>query len=851
MKYTSAKISLFILLCSLFFACDAVKKVPIGKHLLVKNEILVNNKKTDNEKITSQLSQIPNSTIFGFKLKLNMFNKSRNNPDSVYKLRFKNNDAKYKRMAKWLSKKQVDRLGKSFWYSGWYNFLRKNGEPPVIINEQKTQKSLARLKQYYFNNGYFETKAEYKIDSIPNKRGKISYKITTGDATFLDTISREIENKVLDSLYLVTQYKSFLKTGDQYNVDNFDLERNRIANYYVNHGVYHFQLSNINFEVNNSLKNNKAPIKLKITNQIVKNGDSTTIKPYKIYKISEVNVFTNNTLNKNKAVQVADSVQYNNFNLFSPDKLHYRPSAITDAIFIQKDSLYSENKVSLTRRSLSNLRVFNYPNIQFVEDSISKTLKANIYLTAKEKYSLNSSFDATHSNIQNVGIAASGSLSIRNVFNGCEILEIGLRGNLGSSNDFANPDNQFFNISEYGADLKLYFPKLLLPFKTNKIIPKTMFPASYVSSGFAKQRNIGLDKENFTTVFNYNWAPKKNVNAKLDLINLQYVKNINTINYFNVYNSSYNRLNQLAGIYNTDPTLLNEDGSLTVEAGGADSFIYNALNNAYPLLTAQSQDLKTIKSIQERKDRLTENNLILATNFSYSIDSKVDLFDKQFFIFKGKVEFAGNAFSLIANLAKRPKDIDGQRDLFGLQYSQYGKIELDYVRHWDLSAGKIIAVRSFFGLAIPYGNSNSVPFSRSYFAGGSNDNRGWQSYSLGPGSSGGLNDFNDANMKIALSAEFRFKYFNNLNGALFADLGNIWNVLDNEKDETKVFSGLSSLKNLALGTGTGIRYDFKFFLLRLDLGFKTYNPAKEEGRKWFQEYNWKNSVINIGINYPF
>jgi Omp85 superfamily domain len=297
--------------------------------------------------------------------------------------------------------------------------------------------------------------------------------------------------------------------------------------------------------------------------------------------------------------------------------------------------------------------------------------------------------------------------------------------------------------------------------------------------------------------------------------------------------------------------LLNEDGSLTVEAGGADSFIYNALNNAYPLLTAQSQDLKTIKSIQERKDRLTENNLILATNFSYSIDSKVDLFDKQFFIFKGKVEFAGNAFSLIANLAKRPKDIDGQRDLFGLQYSQYGKIELDYVRHWDLSAGKIIAVRSFFGLAIPYGNSNSVPFSRSYFAGGSNDNRGWQSYSLGPGSSGGLNDFNDANMKIALSAEFRFKYFNNLNGALFADLGNIWNVLDNEKDETKVFSGLSSLKNLALGTGTGIRYDFKFFLLRLDLGFKTYNPAKEEGRKWFQEYNWKNSVINIGINYPF
>jgi outer membrane protein assembly factor BamA len=164
---------------------------------------------------------------------------------------------------------------------------------------------------------------------------------------------------------------------------------------------------------------------------------------------------------------------------------------------------------------------------------------------------------------------------------------------------------------------------------------------------------------------------------------------------------------------------------------------------------------------------------------------------------------------------------------------------------------RILAIRSFAGIAIPYGNSNNIPFSRSYFAGGSNDNRAWQSYGLGPGASGGINDFNEANLKLAVSAELRFNMFGQLNGALFIDAGNIWNALDNVEDEKYVFKNLNSLKNSAIGSGIGFRYDFNFFIVRLDLGFKTYNPAEEEGRKWFKDYNLDKSVINIGINYPF
>jgi outer membrane protein assembly factor BamA len=91
----------------------------------------------------------------------------------------------------------------------------------------------------------------------------------------------------------------------------------------------------------------------------------------------------------------------------------------------------------------------------------------------------------------------------------------------------------------------------------------------------------------------------------------------------------------------------------------------------------------------------------------------------------------------------------------------------------------------------------------------------------------------------------------NINGALFADAGNIWNVFDDQQDPDAIFKGLASLKDIALGTGFGLRYDFTYFLFRVDLGFKTYNPAEEQSKRWFRDYNFGNSVLQIGINYPF
>ena len=124
-------------------------------------------------------------------------------------------------------------------------------------------------------------------------------------------------------------------------------------------------------------------------------------------------------------------------------------------------------------------------------------------------------------------------------------------------------------------------------------------------------------------------------------------------------------------------------------------------------------------------------------------------------------------------------------------------------------------------------------------------------YRLGPGSSGATDEFNEGNFKIAMNFEYRFKMFGRFNGALFSDIGNIWNLLDDTEDEKRKFNGFEDLSELAVGSVFGLRYDSGLFVFRLDVGLKTYNPAQEKNRRWLKDFNLKKAVFNIGLNYPF
>ena len=845
MKNSITKISLFILIGLIIFGCNTTKRVPDGKSLLTKNNIFVDGKKNNVEDVFNQLYQKQNTSILGYRLRLNIYNLAKQKTDSIYRAKFTNNPKKYNRKVKWLSKKQVKRLGESFWYSGVHDFLRKTGEAPIILDTVSTKKSLRRLKSYYYTRGYFDVKANYKIDSVSPKKVKLQYDIVKGNPYIIDSINSHISSKPLDSIYQLRKRNSFIKSGKRLEYSNFDVEKSRITEDFRNNGAFRFQQNYVNYVIDTITKKQLANVDLVIENESIRVEDSLYNVPFELFKISKVNIFTDHSpVNQN--LPIKDSVDYKDFTLYSVNKLKYRPKSITDGIFVTKGNYFSDNKTLLTSKYLSNLKVFNYPLIQYIEDKKQKNgLIANIYLSPRKKYTFGFSADFIHSNIQDFGISGNAFLSIRNVFNGAETFEIGTRGSIGASRDFANPNNNFFNISEIGADARLNFPRLFLPFKTDKIIPKTMIPYTTISVGYSKQTNIGLDKQNFTSSLVYNWTPRKNTTFRFDLLNVQFVKNINPGNYFNVYRSSYRALNQFAINYGADPSYFDTNGNLIINDG-----VNNFLNDVDTgVIVPSTNDKKAINSIVEQKSRLTEDNLIFASSISFSKTSQKDLSDNNFYAIKAKIESAGNLMSLVAGASKQTQD--GSKTAFGVAFSQYIKTEFEYIKHWDLTRKKILATKAFCGVAIPYGNSNSVPFSRSYFAGGTNDIRAWQSYGLGPGKTGSINDFNEANMKLLFSTEFRFNIFQQLNGAFFVDAGNIWNVSDIATNADAIFSGLKSLENIAIGSGFGFRYDFNFFVIRLDLGFKTYNPANPENEKWLKEMRFDKSVLNIGINYPF
>jgi outer membrane protein assembly factor BamA len=851
LRNKTTKIALIILSGWVLYSCSLVRRVPEGKHLLEKADINVNGKEKTDEVVRDQLYQQPNSDILGYHLRLHLYNMAKPDADSSYHAWLERKPGRHERLKKLLSEKQVQRLGNSFVVSGFSNFLKQTGEPPVLVDINRVKKSRNRLFVYYYKKGFFRASVGYKIDTLADKRAKVTYDVITGKPYILDSIATYIETPALDSLYKIRQNESIIKKGQQYDEANFTAERERITNHFRNNGAYHFQQNNLSYVVDTVNNNYKANVELIVDNESVRQGDSTFVRPFKLYKISQVNIYTQNPNSEDQSI---DSTSYKGFNIYSTGKLNYRPKALTDAVFVAPGTPYADFRRVLTSRYLSNLRVFNYPSIEYVEDKNDPTgqsLITNIKLIPKKKFRFNVSADFMHSNIQDVGIAGSLGVSIRNVFRGAEILDISTRGNIGSSNDNAIKDKSFFNILEYGANIKLTFPRIFFPFNTERIIPKNLIPSTVFSLGINTQKNIGLDKESFTGVLSYNWAPpKKNHSSKLDLLNIQYVRNVNPEKYFLVYGSSYDRLNDIAQKYPEEvpSSYFNDKGDLDIEGGGADKFIIDVDNED---IVISPDDKNSVDSIDERRDRLTENNLIFATNYTYTTTSRENLTDNTFFIFKTKIESAGALLSLIGGTLVDPNNSNSQRTLFNVAYSEYIKGELDFIKHWDLRRGKVLAMRAFFGLAVPYGNSTSIPFSRSYFAGGSNDNRGWQPYSLGPGSSGGVDDFNEANLKMAYSAELRFNIFGKLNGAVFGDVGNIWNVFDEVDGKTKTFNGFSSFKDLAFGSGVGFRYDFNFFVIRFDVGFKTYNPALEEGSRWFQEYNFSKSVLNVGINYPF
>ena len=845
-----SKLAIIFIMLIIISGCVGAKKIAGDSYLLEKNTIFKNNQELPNDPIKFLLVDKPNKKILGIPVKRNIYSLAGSNSDSLFNEWLGRKENRKKRLNNWLSPKQVSELGR--YKSKLNNWLKNSGEAPVFLDSSSIQKNVNRLKQFYTNKGYFDTKVFSKNSLGIDRKAEVKYFIEPGNQYTIESITKKINSSALDSLYESSLTESLIQKGYPFEIDRFEAERSRLINLFRNKGVYNFQQNSIQFTaaIDSSGADTKIPVIIEINDLQKRENDTLINFQYRIHPVSKINIYIDTPGQLGQLSSFMDSINYNNFSLFFKGKLKYKPKALEEVIFIKKGKAYSDLERSQTYRYISNLRNFKYPSITYnIIDSNKPDLVANIFLNPKERFSMGFDLDLSHSNIQDFGFSIGSSFGIRNIFRGAEILEIGVKNTFGSSSDISTIDQQLFNLYELGADIKFKFPRVLFPINLDDIIPKTKNPSTDITFSGTLQQNIGLDKQYFGAGYQLNWQPNSRAKLNLKLIDLEFINNENVNNYFNVYKNSYDKLNNIAKSFNTNLENINSDGNLKIP-NGANNFISEVRNNQ-TLLTEKNPEYQEVNLIRERQTRLTTNNLIFGSSFIYNYNSQQNILDESFFQLQWKLNLVGTLLNEIIKSTNTPKNDNDQFEIAGVTPSQYFKTELNYIKHWQLSRRTVLAFRAFGGVAIPFGNANSIPFTRSYFSGGSNDNRGWRAYKLGPGSSSNLNEFNEANFKLTFNLEYRFPLIAKINGAFFVDAGNIWNVLDNVTDPEYRFDGFEDLSEIAIGTGFGLRYDFDFFVFRLDTGFKTYNPSLPKTSRWEADYAISNAVFNIGINYPF
>ena len=835
------KIFIYFLLTLFLSACSSVKRINGTKYLLTQNTIIVNDKKNNNTDLTELLVQKPNSKTLGLPLSLYFYNLGDNNKPKKASDWGTLKPKTYNFIKNIFSEKQSISFANSM--IGINNWFLKNGQAPITIDDKKIKKTINNLTAYHKNRGYFRVEVNSNKKLLNNKRGEIDYIINTGRPTYIDSIRTKIKSPVLDSLYQSKKALSYLKTGEQFIESNFIKEAKRITNLFRNNGIYHFTENDLGYyNIDTANTNNyKTNIDLVIFDKkrILKTNGDYILKPYRIQKIRKVTVFTDYSFSKKDNPNL-DSTSYKGITFLAHNKIKYNPKLLSESIFIRPNEVYADSLRNLTRKHLKSLRNFKVINIKYEPvDSLNNELDVTILLTPLDKFSLDLETELTHSNIRDLGVSAKFSIVNRNIFKGAEIFKLSFLSSFFNASQDANKEEQFFNSWEIGADMSLEIPRFVAPFGINKFVPKRMSPRTIFSLGTSIQQNIGLDRETLTALMSYKWQYNAKKTIQLDIFNTQYVRNLRIGNYFDIYNSEYIKLNSVAKEFYNNPGYNLERQQETV------SFMSTVFNDPN-FLVNNPDSYRNNLNILDRYNIITSDFLIPTIAYSFTYNNQNDFRDNNFSFFKIRVANSGNIGGLLSN----KKNNNNRKTIFNIPLAQYFKTDIEYKKFWEIDDTSVIGFRSFIGAIIPYDNS-AIPFTKSYFAGGSNDIRAWQTYDLGPGNRNSGLEYNIGSLKFLTSAEYRFDLFGSLKGALFVDAGNIWDITNSifAEEEAK-FNGINSVKDIAVGSGFGLRYDFSFLVFRLDLGFKMHEPYLETN-KWFRNYNFSNAVYNIGINYPF
>ncbi len=684
-------------------------------------------------------------------------------------------------------------------------WLRSIGEAPVIYSPLLAGRSVTQLQLYLNNKGYYGAVVS---DSVWYKRKKayVTYTVRSGSATHVGDISFRVDSSVVvDELPLISPlYQSvlndsvhtLLRKDMPLDVDILESERERITHMLRKNGYFNFSKNFIRFYADTLGYSGKQQAKLMLT--IVNHPrDSMAYRKYVIGNI-RVNLDFDPLIVGEKIDSVYQKTYYDGYEVWYDQKMKIKPGVILETIQFAKGEYYDVQKVANSYARLQALNLFKFVNIVFKERSSRDSLPlldCEIQLTPMKRQSYNVFLEGTN-NSGNIGVGGNFSYNHKNLFHGGENLTLSVWGALKKEK---LKENEIFSTTEMGTELKLVTPQFWTPIFRLTEFRRDFAPKTSISLSYNQEHTQFYRRRIASAKFGYLWRRADNKwRYNFDLMDLNYVM----------------------------MPFVNEE-------------FVNGLKNEY------------VKSAYT-------DHMILSADFSAIYTDQVVNDAGNFNYFRGNLETSGNFLLGVDKLFGKKRSESGGENYYkalGVRYAQFVKVDGEYRFNHYINRINTVVYRLFWGCGYPYGNMKALPFEKAYYCGGANGIRAWQSRTLGPGAYISEDKFpnNVGDFKLEANIEYRFKLFWLLEGALFLDAGNVWNI---NKYENRVGTKLSSdfYKQIAIGTGVGLRLDVTFFLLRFDLGIKLQDPALPAGQRFVllnHNGGLKKSVFNIAIGYPF
>ncbi len=676
--------------------------------------------------------------------------------------------------------------------SSWFKRnIRKLGEAPVIFNPRQVDQSEKQLIMEMKNRGYLLTTVSSSVDTA-DKKARVEYRVTNNEPYRIRKYNIDVSDYRIDSIleHPGRRSRPLIKSGTIFDMNILEKERERISTRLRNHGYFTFTEDNLHYLADTTLRSNQVDLSMILR-------DTTRILPYRIRKVS---VYSGYDPLSAEGYKIIDTIHYKGIEVYYDSVRFLRPSVISENVMVKPGELFRERNGERTYNYFNRLGSMSRVNVQYAqaEHPDSALLDCNIYLTPGNIHSIQTGVEGTNK-AGDLGMAANITYSHHNLFNGSEAFSVRLRGAYefvsGGSDSLLN-----HNFYEFGINPSLTFPQVHLPF-VGKLVKGQNISTQY-NAGFDIQKRPEYIRDFFNLSWKILWeSENRSLSQNLSILDINYV----------------------------------------IMPWKSEKFSDYLNNQVDPLTKYSYEDVFT-------------------AGISYGLiytNKEVGHIGQNLYTLRFNAETSGNMLGWIFDWAGANKSSTGQYNILGNPFAQYVKGDIDLAQTKPLDRKNTLAFHVGLGVAYPYKNSSILPFEKRYYAGGPNSIRGWSTRYLGPGSfnqgDAGDPSTHVGDIKLELSMEYRYKWLKWLELATFIDAGNIWTIKEYSNQPGGYFRMSSFYKEIAVGTGIGLRLDLSFLILRLDAGTRVYDPALPEGDRWMflSKRMSKNSAVYLAIGYPF